>query len=344
METYPAVAAVRTSSRALRKVYVSGTGAYVPERRLTNHDLERMVDTSDAWITQRTGIRERRIAGEDEATSDLATEAGARALKEAGIGPTDVGALILCTFTPDTLLPASACYVQERLGLRNACAFDLLAACTGFVYGLVVGRNFIATGMYDHVLVIGAETLSRFVDFTDRNTCILFGDGAGAMVLSANGSGSGSDLIDCQLRSDGAGWDLILLPGGGSRTPPSARSLADGQHYLRMRGQDVYKFAVSRMTEMVEDAVKRNGIRYEDISLVVPHQVNYRIIDASLRKLGIPADRVYLNLERYGNTSAASVPIALDEAVREGRVHRGDIVLFVAFGGGLTWGYALLRW
>jgi 3-oxoacyl-[acyl-carrier-protein] synthase-3 len=324
--------------------FVSGTGSYLPEKRLTNFDLEKMVDTSDEWIVQRTGIRERRIADESEATSDLSMHAARTAMERAGIGAEDVEAIILCTVTPDTYVPAGAVYVQRALGAKNACAFDLSAACTGFIYGLTVGSSLIRSGAYRNILVIGAETLSRVVDFTDRNTCILFGDGAGAVVLSRVEGESESKVIDNYLRSDGCGAALIEMPGGGSRVPTTHESVEKKQHYLRLQGKEVFKFATRSMVDLFERALARNKLAPEDLGLVVPHQVNYRIIEAAQRKLNIPADRLLLNLERYGNTSAASVPIALHEAVEENRLKTGDYVLLVAFGAGLTWGYSLLKW
>ena len=324
--------------------YVSGTGSYVPERRLTNADLEEMVDTSDEWIRQRTGIRERRIAAEGQSTSDLGIEAARKALVSAELGQDDVDAIILCTATPDTYMPAGAVYIQRELGCRNVAAFDINAACTGFVYGLSIGDSLVRVGTYRHVLVIGAETLSRIIDYTDRTTCILFGDGAGAAVLSRAEAGSPSAILDSQLCADGNGADLILLKGGGSALPTSHETVEAGQHWLTMRGKEVFKFATKSMVELIRTALERNGFTPKDLSLVVPHQVNARIIDAALKKIDIPEDRIVVNLDRYGNTSAASVAIALDEAVRAGRLDRGDLVLFVAFGAGLTWGYNLLRW
>jgi 3-oxoacyl-[acyl-carrier-protein] synthase-3 len=331
--------------------FISGTGAYLPERILTNFDLEKMVDTSDEWITQRTGIRQRRIAAAGESTSDLALKAARIALCESAIGAGDLDAIILCTVTPDTYCPAGAVYVQRGLEAPRAAAFDINAACTGFVYGLTVANGLIASGTYRNILVVGAETLSRVVDFTDRNTCILFGDGAGAAVLSrapeaaaASGARGPSRLIDCYLRSDGSGWELICMPGGGSRRPASPETISERLHFLRMQGREVFKFATRSMIELLEVAFERNGISVDDLNLVIPHQVNYRIIEAVLRKISIPEERIYLNLDRYGNTSAASVPIALYEAVQTGRLRRGDLVLLVAFGAGLTWGYNLLCW
>lgn len=326
------------------EAFISGTGSYLPERRLTNHDLEKMVDTSDEWIVQRTGIRERRIADPADATSDLATRAARIALKEAQRSVDDIECIILCTVTPDTYMPAGAVYVQRALGATRAAAFDLSAACTGFIHGVTVGTALVRSGVYENLLVVGAETLSRIVDPTDRNTCILFGDGAGAAVLSRSEPGSSSRVMDSYLRADGTGSCLIELPGGGSRSPATHDSIDAKQHFLRMQGKEVFKFATKSLVELIEVALERNHLVPEDLAIVVPHQVNYRIIEAALKKVAIPLERMLLNLERYGNTSAASVPIALHEAVTEGRLRRGDYVLLVAFGAGLTWGYNLLKW
>ncbi len=331
----------------MNEVYFSGTGSYLPQRVLTNADLERMVDTSDEWITQRTGIRERRIAAEDETTSTMAAAAGRKALAEAGLAPEALNAIILASISPDTLVPAGAVYVQEALGALDAFAFDVNAACTGFIYAVGMASGLIASGMYEHVLAMGAETLSRIVDYKDRNSCILFGDGAGAVVVSraAPSSAPGrSRLIDCYLRSDGRSWGLIHIPAGGTRRPTSAETVAAREHYLRLNGKEVFKFATRTMVDLVERAVSRNHLTIHDLDLVIPHQVNIRIIEAAQKKLDIPPEKVFLNLDRYGNTSAASVPIALDEAVRSGRLRRGQLVLLVAFGAGMTWGYNLLRW
>ena len=323
---------------------VAGTGRYVPEKVLTNTDLEKIVETSDEWIIKRTGIRERRIAAEDQSTSDLALEAARMALDRAGIAAEDLDAIILATLTPDTYCPAGACYVQNLLGATNACAFDLSAACTGFVYGITVGSSLVRAGVHKNVLVIGAETLSRFIDYADRNTCILFGDGAGAAVLSRAEEGSESRLLDHYLRSDGGGTDLIIMPGGGARRPSTHDTVDAKMHFLSMQGNDVFKFATKSMQPLVETAIERNGLSMDDLVLIVPHQVNSRIIDTVLRKVAIPREKIYLNLQRYGNTSAASVPMALHEAVEEGRGKPGSLVLLVAFGAGLTWGYNLVRW
>ena len=323
---------------------IAGTGRYVPEKVLTNTDLEKIVETSDEWIIKRTGIRERRIAAEDQSTSDLALEAARMALDRAGIAAEDLDAIILATLTPDTYCPAGACYVQNLLGATNACAFDLSAACTGFVYGITVGASLVRTGVHKNVLVLGAETLSRFIDYTDRNTCILFGDGAGAAVLSRAEEGGDSRLLDHYLRSDGGGTALIIMPGGGARRPSSHDTVDGKLHFLSMQGNDVFKFATKSMQTLIETAIERNGLSADDLDLVVPHQVNSRIIDTVLRKVDIPEEKIYLNLQRYGNTSAASVPMALHEAVEEGRIQEGSLVLLVAFGAGLTWGYNLVRW
>ncbi len=324
--------------------YVKSTGCFVPERVLSNSDLERIVDTNDEWIRKRTGIRERRIVAEGESTSDLACRAGKIALDRAELAPEDLDAIILGTVSPDTYCPAGAVYVQNKLGATKACAFDVSAACSGFVYSTTVGSSFVRSGLYENVLVIGAEALSRFVDFTDRNTCILFGDGAGAAVISRAPEGSESRILDHYLRADGDGADLIIMKGGGSKSPATHDTVEERLHYLTMQGREVFKFATRSMFELIETALERNDLSLSDIDLIIPHQVNYRIIEAVLRKIDIPEDRLFLNLDRYGNTSAASVPIALHEAVEAGKVERGKLVLLVAFGAGLTWGYNLIRW
>jgi 3-oxoacyl-[acyl-carrier-protein] synthase-3 len=325
------------------EAFVRGTGAYVPEKVLTNDDLARIVDTSDEWITQRTGIRERRIAAPEQSTSDLALEAGRIALADGGLDPEELDAIIVCTLSPDTISPAAAVYVQRGLKATRAAAFDLNAACTGFVYGMTVGSSLIKAGVHRNVLVIGAETLSRFVDWTDRTTCILFGDGAGAALLSRATEGE-SRILDHFLRSDGEGCELIYIPAGGSRSPATQQTLDARLHFLKMQGREVFKFATRTMVELLETALERNHLRAEDIDLLIPHQVNSRVIETVLRKIPLPAERVFLNLERYGNTSAASVPIAIREAVQAGKLRRGHLLLLVAFGAGLTWGYNLVRW
>jgi 3-oxoacyl-[acyl-carrier-protein] synthase-3 len=321
---------------------VIGTGAYLPERRLTNAELERMVETTDQWIVDRTGIRERRLAADDEATSDLAAAAGRQALTAAGVPASELDLIIVATATPDMLFPATACLVQERLGAKQAFAFDLSAACTGFLYALAVADQYLRAGTHRTILVIGAEVLSRMIDWTDRSTCILFGDGAGAVVLRGEQGERG--VLSTHLHSDGSLWDLIHVPGGGSRLPPSVETLAGRKNFLKMKGNETFRVAVRALEEVAREALAANRLVPSDVALVVPHQANLRILQAVAERLGIPIERVFLNLDRYGNTSAASVPIALDEAVRQGRVRPDDLLLLEAFGAGLTWGAAMLRW
>ncbi|MDH4229317.1 MAG: ketoacyl-ACP synthase III [Nitrospirota bacterium] len=327
---------------------IAGTGSYVPDRVLTNADLERMVDTSDEWITARTGIRERRIAADDQATSDLAAAAARRALEAAGMAPEEVELVLVATATPDMFFPATACLVQTAIGATNAAAFDLSAACSGFIYGLNVADAYIRSGTYRNVLLIGAETMSRVTDWTDRSTCVLFGDGAGAVVLKAapgDSRAGAPGILHSRIHSDGAAWDYICVPGGGSRLPPSNDLVEKRLQYLQMRGNETFKVAVRNMeraARAVLDAA--GGIKPQDLALVVPHQANMRILNAVAERLELSEGQMFVNLQSYGNTSAASVPLALDEAVRGGRVHSGDLVLFLAFGSGLTWGAALLRW
>ncbi len=326
----------------LRAAAIVGTGSYVPERILSNADLEKMVDTSDEWISTRTGIRERRLAGEGMATSDMAVEAAKRAMENARIRPEDVDLLIIATITPDKLLPAAACYVQYKLGLRQIPCFDLVAACSGFIYGIVAGSSFIRAGVSTTALVVGAETLSRITDYEDRGTCVLFGDGAGAAVMApADGRG---EILYTTLGADGIGAEMMQIPAGGSLQPTSQHTLESRDHYMKIQGRAVYKFAVEKMVELVQDAVKQCSLTLDDVKLIVPHQVNRRILEAAAERLGIPISRVYVNIDRYGNTSAASVPIALDEAAREGRLQPEDVVVLAAFGGGLTWASAVVRW
>jgi len=323
-------------------VGVLGTGKYNPERRLTNQELETMVETSDEWIVTRTGIRERRIASPHEATSDLAYEASVRALQAAGLTADQLDLIIVATVTPDMFFPSTACIVQEKLGAKNAAAFDLSAACTGFIYALANASGFIATGMYRHVLVVGADTVSRITDYTDRNTCILFGDGAGAVVLGPVPEGRG--FRSFKLGADGGGAELLGLRAGGSRLPASEKTVAEKQHYLFMNGRDVFKFAVRIMGSAAEEALELAGMGKEDIDLLIPHQANIRIIQAALERLQLPEEKCIINVDRYGNMSAASIPVALAEAAAEGRVKEGDRLVMVGFGGGLTWGASVLVW
>jgi 3-oxoacyl-[acyl-carrier-protein] synthase-3 len=325
----------------IRSVIV-GTGSAAPARVLTNADLERMVSTSDEWIRTRTGIRERRVAAPDEAVSDLALAAARPALSEAGLDPADVELIVVATATPDMLFPSTACVLQAKLGAKRAAAFDLLAACSGYLYALQVADGLLRAGVYRNALVVGAETLSKVVDFTDRNTCVIFGDAAGASVLVPRAGDQG--VLSTHVHADGTGGEMIQIPGGGSRIPASAESVARGDHYIKMRGNETYKIAVRRMEEAALEALEANRVRPGDVDLVVPHQANLRIIEAVMGRLGLPMEKAVLTIEQYGNTSAACIPMALDLAAREGRLKPGALVLMVAFGGGLTWGSALVRW
>lgn len=325
------------------RTVIAGTGSYLPEKVLTNFDLEKMVDTSADWILSRTGIRERHLAAPEEATSDLATKAGRAALEMAGVDPADLDLIIVATLTPDHYFPSTAGFVQRNLGADKAAAFDLEAACTGFIYALTVGDLFIKTGTYQKVLVIGAEVLSKFLDWEDRDTCILFGDGAGAAVL-VPGEDSERGIISTHLHSDGSMAELLYVPAGVSRMPISKEAIDQKLNTLKMRGHEVFKAAVTRLSEVVDEVMKANGLGDEDIDFLVPHQANLRIIQATARKLKLPMEKVIVTVDIHGNTSAASVPLALDAAVRSKRINKGDMVLLEAFGGGLTWGAALVRW
>ena len=320
---------------------IAGTGSFVPERRLTNEELAKSVDTNDEWITQRTGIKERRIASPSESCATLSSHAATNALKAAGLEPKDLDCIIVATITPEMVTPSTACFVAASLGLDKTPAFDLSAACSGFVYALDVGSAFIQAGRYENVLVIGAETLSRITDYTDRSSCILFGDGAGAVVLKASDEAE-RGLLYSSLYADGGGWELLYCPPG-SRHPVDEKMVAGRQQFLKLRGREVYKFAVDRFIQLIDDAMKKCNLTIDDVKLIVPHQVNQRIIDSALDKLKIPADKAFVNIDKFGNTSAASIPIALDEAVRAGRLSKGDVVVFVAFGAGLTWANAVVR-
>jgi 3-oxoacyl-[acyl-carrier-protein] synthase-3 len=320
---------------------IAGTGSYVPERILTNAELEQMVATSDAWIVERTGIRERRIAAKGEACSDLGTKAAESALQAAGVSAADLDLILVATCTGDALLPSTACLIQHRLGAVRAAACDIGAACCGFVYALSVADAYIRTGSR-HVLVIGAEVMSAITDWTDRNTCVLFGDGAGAVVLGPAEGERG--ILSCHLHSDGALWDLICVPGGGSSIPPSEKMVVERLQYVKMRGNETFKVAVRTLEDVAREALSANHLTVDDIDLYVPHQANVRIIKAVATRLGLPLERVVMNMDRYGNTSAASIPLALDEAVRTGRVKTGSLIMLGAFGSGLTWASAMIRW
>ena len=322
--------------------HVVGWGRYVPNRVLTNDDLARMVDTSDEWIRTRTGIRERHLAEDGETTVRMATRAARQALEVAGLSPNQLDLIIVATVTSDYLFPAAACLVQDALGATGAAAFDLSAGCSGFVYGLSVAANLLSAGTYHTALVIGAETLSRFTDWADRNTCVLFGDGAGAVVLQAGENEGG--VLATVLGADGSGGDLLQVPAGGSRTPASHRTVADRLHFIQMKGREVFRFAVRAIPAATREVLERAGFSLADVDLLIPHQANQRIIEAATRSLGIPPEEVYSNLERYGNTSAASIPIALSEAAEDGCIQPGALVVCVGFGAGLTWGAAAIRW
>lgn len=323
-------------------VGILGTGKYVPERVLTNQDLEKMVETNDEWIVSRTGMRERRIASAEQASSDLAYAAAQEALKNAGITAEQLDLIIVATVTPDMSFPSTACLVQAKLGAKKAAAFDLSAACSGFIYGLANASNFIATGAYKYALVIGAECLSKITDYTDRNTCILFGDGAGAVVIGEVPEGRG--FRSFELGADGTGGELLKVAAGGSRCPSSVTSVEQKQHFIYMAGAEVFKFAVRIMGNAAEEALRKAEKTKADIDLLVPHQANIRIIQSALDRLGLPEEKCMVNLHKYGNVSAGSIPIALAEAVEEGRVKEGDCLVMVGFGGGLTWGASVLVW
>jgi 3-oxoacyl-[acyl-carrier-protein] synthase-3 len=317
-------------------------GGYAPKRVLTNDDLSRIVDTSDEWIVQRSGIRERHIADETEATSDLAVKAAQQALDRANLTPDDVDFIVVGTTSADMQFPSTANYVQFKLGCRKIGSVDVWAACTGSIYSLSIGAQYIQTGKYRRVLCIGAETLSRITDWTDRGTCVLLADAAGAAVLSPSADERG--LIDADLYSDGSHWELLYMPGGGSRHPASHETVDARMHYARMKGSELFKVAVRMFTEATGSILERHGFTVDDVDLFVPHQANLRIIEAAAKRLSLPMDRVFVNLDRYGNTGAASVYVALEEAATAGRLKPGDLVLLAAFGGGVTWGAALYRW
>lgn len=324
-------------------VTIAGTGSYVPEKILTNAELEKRIETSDEWITTRTGIKERRIAADDEFTSHMATKAGLRALEQAHLAPEDVELIIVATITPDTLTPATACYVQENIGARRAIAFDISAACSGFLYAMEIARKLIAGGTVHNALIIGAEKLSAFVNWEDRGTCILFGDGAGAAVLRKSHPGEGH-ILAMDLGTDGSLTHLLNIPGGGSAQPITPENADEHLATLAMLGKEVFKHAVNRMKTAAETVITRAGLQAEDIACVIPHQANLRIIDAIADRLSVPNQKVFVNLHNYGNTSAAAVAIALDEANRSGAFQRGENIVMVVFGAGLTWAAAAVKW
>jgi 3-oxoacyl-[acyl-carrier-protein] synthase-3 len=323
-------------------VGILGTGSAVPEQVLTNDDLAQRVDTSDEWIRTRTGIRERRIADADTATSDLAVLAAEKALAAAGVSAEEIGIVICATVTPDHMFPATACLVQHRIGATKAAAFDLSAGCSSFLYALSAAVPMLQTGMYRYALVIGAETLSKIMDFEDRSTCVLFGDGAGAVVLGPVEKGKG--FLSFEMGADGSGGHLLIQKAGGSRQPATVESVLARQHYISMTGSEVFKFAVRVIGSSSEAALQKAGYRKEDIDFLIPHQANVRIIDAATQRLGLDPDKVFVNLDRYGNMSSASIPVALDEAVRTGKIQDDDLLVLVGFGAGLTWGATVVRW
>ncbi|PIV52608.1 MAG: 3-oxoacyl-ACP synthase [Elusimicrobia bacterium CG_4_10_14_0_8_um_filter_37_32] len=325
-----------------KSVEIVGTGFYVPEKILTNFDLEKMVNTTDEWIRTRTGIKERRIAADNEATSDLAIAAGRLALSNAGIKPDEIDLIIVATLSPDMLFPSTACLVQKNIGATRAVSFDIEAACSGFIYGLSIAQQYLQNGTYKIALVIGAEVFSRILDWQDRNTCVLFGDGAGAAVLKEGENGKG--ILSVQLGTDGSGADLLKQPAGGSRLPASHETVDQRLHYLKMDGREVYKFATKSMVETVMKVLSKIGLSTRNIDLLIPHQANIRILECVAEKLGLPMEKVFVNVDRYGNTSAASIPIALSEALKQGRVKKNDIVILVSFGSGLTWGATIIKW
>jgi 3-oxoacyl-[acyl-carrier-protein] synthase III len=325
-----------------RRAHVTGWGRYAPAQVLTNADLEKLVDTSDEWIRTRTGIRERRVAAANETTASMGAVAGLRAIHTAGIRPDDIDLILLATLTPDYWMPSTAALVKEAIGNTKATAFDVMAACSGFVYGFATAQAYIQAGLAKHVLVIGSELLTRFLDYTDRSTCILFGDGAGAVVLSATDEPGGA--LGVEMTTEPQGAYMIWLPAGGSKSPPSAETISRGEHYVRMEGNQTYRFATKTMATTALESIRRSGLEPSDIDLFIPHQANVRIIEAVAKGLDLPMDKMFVNLDKYGNTSAASVPIALAEAVNEGRVQVGDNVTIVAFGAGFTSGAVTINW
>jgi 3-oxoacyl-[acyl-carrier-protein] synthase-3 len=326
----------------LKRVGILGVGKYLPGNILTNADLERMVDTTDEWITTRTGIKERRIAAENEATSDMALKAAKDALKNADLGPKDIDLIIVATITPDMFFPATACLVQHKLGARNVAAFDIAVACSGYVYGLTIAEKFIKNGSCKYALVIAAEKLSAVTDWEDRSTCVLFGDGAGAAVLGEVNEGG---ILGASLGADGSKGDLLQLPAGGSRMPASIKTVENKLHTIKMEGNVLFKHAVKIMAEAALAVTEPLGLKGDDIDIIIPHQANIRILNALAKRMGVdPEKKVYLNIKKYGNMSAASSAVALTEAVEEGRIKKGDIILMDAFGGGLTWGALLIKW
>jgi 3-oxoacyl-[acyl-carrier-protein] synthase-3 len=329
----------------LSKVKISALGCYVPPGVLTNKDLERMVDTNSEWIVERTGICERHIAAPDMATSDMGTEAARVALAARGITADELDAILVCTVTPDMLFPATACLIQDRLGAHHAWGFDLIAACSSFLYGLTTGAALVSAGTHRKVLVVGADTMSRIIDYTDRATCILFGDGAGAMLLEpTDESDDGAGFIDFIGEIDGSGGDFLKMPAGGSRLPASAETIEKRQHYVHQQGQQVFKYAVKKMYEVCAELLERNGLKPSDVKILIPHQANRRIITGAAERMGLRPEQVIINIDRYGNTTSATLPLATRDVIEQGRLKRGDLVMFAAVGAGYTAGASLWRW
>lgn len=321
---------------------MKGFGSAVPSNVMTNHDFETFLDTSDEWITQRTGIKERRLADESDTTATLATEAAKNALEDAGLSAADLDLILCATISPEMPFPATACFVQEALGATDVAAFDVSAACSGFIYALSVGTQFIETGRYKNILVIGVDVLSRFADFSDRGSCILFGDAAGAVILQPT-TEPDKGVQYTVLHANGGGWDYIHVPAGGTRQPTTAKTVEEKQHFVKMRGRDVYKFAVEKMQWLLGDCMEKCNLTVDDVDLVIPHQVNIRIIESATSKYDFPMEKVYVNIDRFGNTSGASIPLAMDQAIKSGRIGPGSTIMLVAFGAGLTWAGAVIR-
>jgi 3-oxoacyl-[acyl-carrier-protein] synthase-3 len=328
----------------LPKAKITALGCYTPSRVLSNHDLEKLVDTNDEWITQRVGIRERRIADPEIATSDMAIAAARCALLQRGMDPSEIETIIVCTVTPDMFFPSTACIVQNQLGARGAWGFDLIAACSGFVFGLNTAASMIAAGAQKKVLVIGSDTMSRIIDYTDRATCVLFGDGAGAMLLEPTVDGENLGFIDFLGEIDGSGGQFLRMPAGGSRMPASHETVDKHLHFVHQEGAQVFKYASRKMFEVSRDLLARNGLTVDDLTMMIPHQANLRIITAASERLGIPQEKVLINIDRYGNTTAGTVPLATRDAIEQGRLKKGDLVLFAAVGAGYTVGASLWRW
>jgi 3-oxoacyl-[acyl-carrier-protein] synthase III len=328
----------------LPRAKITALGCYVPPRVLNNEDLERLVETSNEWILERTGIRERHIADPEVATSDMASEAARCALAQRGVAASDLDAILVCTVTPDMMFPATACLVQRNIGAKGAWGFDLIAACSGFVYGITTGAHLVAAGTHKKVLVIGADTMSRIIDYTDRATCVLFGDGAGAVLIEPAEEGEDAGFVDFLGEIDGSGGEFLKMPAGGSRMPASHETVDKRLHYVHQDGQQVFKYAVRKMYESCREILARNGLTGDDVAVMIPHQANRRIVMAAADRLGIDSKKVILNIDRYGNTTSATIPLATRDAIQQGKLKKGDLVVFVAVGAGYTAGAALWRW